>query len=155
MSEIVTIGIRHHQTLESFIISLLADDVTYLLDTRHIRSLRNPLSPIFAANKKLEPALKKVGIEYSHDKSLGVPKSFRDKWIPDTKNPITQDEFTVLYSGLLDSRLVNLSNIKNDIDKHKKVALMCVCDLEDKPYLCHRKSLVALLGSPDAKDLIP
>jgi len=135
-------------TIKQFITRLKNANISHLWDTRDavISRYKQDFKGV-----NLERFITDAGIVYEYKKVLGVPKIVRDALL---KTNITQDEFNPLYEKHLIDTGVNLETFKAELKNIDVLALYCSCDLKTKPCVCHRRSLAALLGSPDCKDLI-
>lgn len=115
------------KTLESFVNTLIQNDIRLLCDVR-----RNPLSRKFGFSKaKLQHVLETVGIKYVHVPEVGIDSEKR------TSLNSLHD-----YDVLFEHYKANLHNITNYLeyiarllDENHRIVLMCY---EEDPRICHR-----------------
>lgn len=115
------------KTIESFLNTLLLNDVRLLCDVR-----KNPLSRKFGFSKrKLEQATKLVGIKYIHLADLGIESEKRSSLE-------TCDDYRALfaeYEKTLPNKQPILDEVFDLLQEVSRIALMCF-ELESE--MCHR-----------------
>lgn len=126
MQMLFTIGYEG-KTLESFVNTLIQNDIRLLCDVR-----KNPLSRKFGFSKsKLQHVLETVGIKYVHIPEVGIDSDKRTSLN-------TLHDYTVLfdeYEANLHTITKYLDNIARLLDDNHRIALMCY---EEDPRICHR-----------------
>ena len=138
--QLFTIGYEG-RTLESYIKTLILNDVHLLCDVR-----KNAYSQKFGFSKsQLQNACQGVGIEYVHVPALGIGSEQR-------QNLYTQDDYNRLFalyaSSTLAHNAASLQYVYDLIQQNKRVALTC---FEKDPNQCHRYVVAkALLKLPNA-----
>lgn len=125
--QLFTIGYEG-RTLESYIKTLILNDVHVLCDVR-----KNAYSQKFGFSKsQLQNACLGVGIEYIHVPALGIESEQR-------QNLYTQADYNRLFSLYASSTLAHNADsvqyIYDLIQQNKRVALTC---FEKDPNQCHR-----------------
>lgn len=125
-SGLFTIGYEG-RTVESFLNTLIQNDVRVLIDVR-----RNPLSRKFGfSKKKLEQITGKIGIQYVHIPELGIENEKRNALE-------TREDYRLLfqeYRRALPDREQQLQEVHSLFNSNSRVALMC---FEKDPETCHR-----------------
>jgi uncharacterized protein (DUF488 family) len=121
------------RSMSDFIEALLSAGVSTVIDVRE-----NPVSmykPEFS-KRNLEASLAAVGIEYVHERSLGVPRDIRSRAVEGDRDAIWE----WYDSEVVDSFCTNLDTFFN-MANHP-VALLCT---ELDPTSCHRHRLALAL----------
>lgn len=138
--QLFTIGYEG-RTLESYIKTLIINDVHVLCDVR-----KNAYSQKFGFSKsQLQNACQGVGIEYVHVPSLGIESEHR-------QNLYSQEDYNRLFAKYAQSTLIqnadSIQYVYDLIQQKKRVALTC---FEKDPNQCHRYIVAkALLKLPHA-----
>ena len=138
--QLFTIGYEG-RTLESYIKTLIINDVHVLCDVR-----KNAYSQKFGFSKsQLQNACQGVGIEYIHVPSLGIESEQR-------QHLYSQEDYDRLFAIYAHSTLAQNTDsilyVYNLIQQKKRVALTC---FEKDPNQCHRYVVAkALLKLPQA-----
>jgi len=114
------------ESIEEFVIKLKRNKITHLADVRELPlSRKNGFS-----RNTLEDFLSKVGIKYTHIKSLGTPKYLRDELKQDG-DYIT---FFNKYRTFIKNKHFELQKLIN-LTQSETVCIMC---FEKDCELCHR-----------------
>ena len=115
------------KSIESFINSLIQNDVRLLCDVR-----KNPLSRKFGFSKgKLEHIVQTVGIKYVHIPELGVDSNKR-------YSLETMEDYKRLFRDYEEKLFIkrdSLNEVYTLLQQNARIALMC---FEQKPEMCHR-----------------
>ncbi len=126
MQILFTIGYEG-KTLESFVNTLIQNDIRLLCDVR-----KNPLSRKFGFSKsKLQHVLETVGIKYMHIPEVGIDSDKRTSLNTSHDYAVLFDE----YKANLHTITKYLENIARLLDDNHRIALMCY---EEDPGICHR-----------------
>lgn len=126
---LLTIGYEGLE-LDHFVTFLVASKVDVLVDVREI-----PISRKKGFSKTpLAEALTRKGILYLHLKALGSPTLIRKQ----LKHDLDYKAFFTAYEKHLDGQNDTLDVLRQIVESHKRVCLMC---FEKSQDVCHRSSL--------------
>lgn len=133
-AKLFTIGYED-SSIDYYLARLLFNNVKVLVDVR-----KNPVSRKYGFSKKrLRHWVAENGINYYHLPELGIPSSLR-------KNLATQDDFRALFdmyaSDILPQQTNAISQIKQLLSKHNRVALTC---FEAEHDMCHRHKVADII----------
>ena len=123
------------ETIESFLYSLIANNIIAVVDVRN-----NPQSMKYGFSKKsFSGYIEKVGMKYFHIPELGIPSAMR-KGLGTTISH--QRLFEQYVANLLPLHVVAKKRLLDLIAEYPRVALVC---FKSDHRLCHRHALVEFL----------